>query len=103
MQSGMGAMQVDKNCSKTSTCLVTSRCDISKVSNSSDGACVNGGYVDIAKRVMVTKTSKQLTSYQHMQKQLTDISNASRVMERVSMKVALNDERVYERELKHET
>jgi hypothetical protein len=41
MQSRMRAVQVDKDCIKTSTCLVTSRCDISKVSNSSNGACVN--------------------------------------------------------------
>ena len=48
---------------------------------------------------MDTKTSKQLTSYQQMQKALTDTSNASRVMERLSMKVTLNDERAYEGEL----
>jgi len=74
MQSGMRAMQVDKNCSKTSTCLVTSRCDISEVSNSSNGACVNGGCADTVKRVMDTNASRQLTSYQQMQKLLTDIS-----------------------------
>jgi hypothetical protein len=56
IQSGMRVMQMDKYCSKSSTCLVTSTCDISKISNSSNGACVNGGCSDIVNRVTDTKT-----------------------------------------------
>ena len=62
IQSGIRAIRMDKNCGKTSTCLVTSRCDISKVSNSSNGECVNEGCADTVNRVTDTKTSSRLVT-----------------------------------------